>query len=189
MRPAVFLDRDGTINEDVGYLDSLERLTLFPYSIDAVRLLNGAGFCVVVVTNQRGVATGLISETFLHMVHDVLSERFRRGGARIERFYHCPHDPHAPIEQYRRDCMCRKPKPGLALQAADDLGIDLTRSYVVGDKWSDVALARNVGATGVLVQTGYGTTQAKRLDRPRDAIVTADLMAATVRILELGTSE
>jgi len=168
VRPAVFLDRDGTINEDVGYLDSLERLTLFPYSIDAVRLLNGAGFCVV---------------------HDVLSERFRRGGARIERFYHCPHDPHAPIEQYRRDCMCRKPKPGLVLQAADDLGIDLTRSYVVGDKWSDVALARNVGATGVLVQTGYGTTQAKRLDRPRDAIVTADLMAATVRILELGTSE
>ena len=85
--------------------------------------------------------------------------------------------------------MCRKPKPGLVLQAADDLGIDLTRSYVVGDRWSDVALARNVGATGVLVQTGYGTTQAKRLDRPRDAIVTADLMAATVRILELGTSE
>ena len=189
MRPAVFLDRDGTINEDVGYLDSLERLTLFPYSIDAVRLLNQAGFCAVVVTNQRGVATGLISETFLQMVHDVLSERFRRGGARIERFYYCPHDPHAPIEQYRRDCMCRKPKPGLVLQAADDLGIDLTRSYVVGDKWSAVALARNVGATGVLVQTGYGTTQAKRLDRPRDAIVTAALMAATVRILERGTSE
>ena len=78
MRPAVFLDRDGTINEDVGYLDRVERLTLFPYSIDAVRLLNSAGFCVVVVTNQRGVATGLISETFLHTVHDVLSERFRR---------------------------------------------------------------------------------------------------------------
>ena len=189
MRPAVFLDRDGTINEDVGYLDRLERLTLFPYAIDAVRLLNGAGFCVVVVTNQRGVATGLISETFLHTVHDVLSERFHRGGARIERFYHCPHDPHAPIEQYRRDCTCRKPKPGLALQAADDLGIDLTRSFVVGDKWSDVALARNVGATGILVRTGYGATQAARPDRPGDAIVTADLMAATVRILDRGTSE
>ncbi len=189
MRPAVFLDRDGTINEDVGYLDRLERLTLFPFSIAAVRLLNRAGFPVVVVTNQRGVATGLISETFLHTVHDVLSERFRRGGAHIERFYHCPHDPHAPIEQYRRDCTCRKPKPGLVLQAADDLGIDLTRSFVVGDKWSDVALARSVGATGILVQTGYGATQAERPDRPRDAIVVADLMAATVRILERGTSE
>ena len=183
MRQAVFLDRDGTINEDVGYLDRLERLTLFPWSIDAVRLLNGAGFCVVVVTNQRGVATGLISETFLHTVHGVLGKTFRSGGACIERFYYCPHDPHAPIEQYRRDCACRKPKPGLVLKAADDLGIDLTRSYVVGDKWSDVALAGNVGATGILVQTGYGATEAQRPDRPRDALVTADLMAATVRIL------
>ena len=184
MRPAVFLDRDGTINEDVGYLDRLERLTLFPWSIDAVRLLNSAGFCVVVVTNQRGVATGFISETFVYTVHDVLTERFRTGGARIERFYHCPHDPHAPIEQYRRDCTCRKPRPGLVLQAVDDLELDPTRSFVVGDKWSDVAVARSIGATGILVQTGYGASQAKRPDRPRDAIVTADLMAATVKILE-----
>ena len=189
MRPAVFLDRDGTINEDVGYLDSLERLTLFPYSIDAVRLLNGAGFCVVVVTNQGGVAAGLVDETFVHDVHEVLRRRFEAGGATIERFYHCPHDPHAVVEAYRRECDCRKPKPGMIRQAEVDLGLDPTRSYVVGDKWSDVALARSVGATGILVQTGYGTTQAKRLDRPRDAIVTADLMAATVRILELGTSE
>ena len=184
MRPAVFLDRDGTINEDVGYLDRLERLTLFPWSIDAVRLLNSAGFCVVVVTNQRGVATGFISETFVYTVHDLLTERFRRGGARIERFYHCPHDPHAPIEQYRRDCTCRKPRPGLVLQAVDDLELDPTRSFVVGDKWSDVAVARSIGATGILVQTGYGASQAKRPDRPRDAIVTTDLMAATVKILE-----
>ena len=189
MRPAVFLDRDGTINEDVGYLDRVERLTLFPYSIDAVRLLNGAGFCVVVVTNQRGVATGLIDEAFLNTVHDVMTERFRRGGACIERFYYCPHDPQAPIEQYRRDCTCRKPKPGLVLRAADDLGIDLTRSFVVGDKLSDVAVARSVGATGILVQTGYGATQAERADCPRSAVVTADLMAATVRMIECGTSE
>ncbi len=184
MRPAVFLDRDGTINEDVGYLDRLERLTLFPWSIDAVRLLNNAGFCVVVVTNQRGVATGFISETFVHSVHDVLTERFRRGGARIERFYHCPHDPHAPIEQYRQDCTCRKPQPGLVLQAVNDLELDPTRSFVVGDKWSDVAVAHRVGATGILVRTGYGASQAERSDRPPDAIVTADLMAATVWILE-----
>ena len=184
MRPAVFLDRDGTINEDVGYLDRLERLTLFPWSIDAVRLLNSAGFCVVVVTNQRGVATGFMSETFVHSLHDVLTERFRKGGARIERFYLCPHDPHAVIAQYRRDCTCRKPQPGLVLQAVADLGLDPGRSFVVGDKWSDVAVADSIGATGILVQTGYGASQAERSDRPRDAIVTADLMAATVRILE-----
>ena len=184
MRPAVFLDRDGTINEDVGYLDRLERLTLFPWSIDAVRLLNRAGFCVVVVTNQRGVATGFISETFVHSVHDVLTERFRRGGARIERFYHCPHDPHAAIEQYRQDCACRKPQPGMVLQAVNDLELDPTRSFVIGDKWSDVAVAQSVGATGILVRTGYGASQAERSARPPDAIVTADLMAATVRILE-----
>ena len=144
---------------------------------------------MVGVTNQGGGAAGLGDETFVHDVHEVLRRRFEAGGATIERFYHCPHDPHAVVEAYRRECACRKPKPGMIRQAAVDLGLDPTRSYVVGDKWSDVALARSVGATGVLVQTGYGTTQAKRLDRPRDAIVTADLMAATVRILELGTSE
>jgi histidinol-phosphate phosphatase family protein len=138
------------------------------------------------VTNQGGVATGFISERFVYAVHDVLTERFRRGGARIERFYHCPHDPHASIEQYRRDCICRKPRPGLVLQAVDDLGLDPTRSFVVGDKWSDVAVADSIGATGILVKTGYGASQAERSKRPRDVIVTADLMAATVRILEQG---
>ena len=95
----------------------------------------------------------VLTETFLHTVHDVLSERFRRGGAHIERFYYCPHDPHAPVEQYRRDCTCRKPQPGMVLQAADDLGIDLTRSFVVGDKWSDVQLAKNAGCHGLRLWT------------------------------------
>ena len=180
----MFLDRDGTINEDVGHLDRLERLTLFPFSIDAVRLLNRAGFPVVVVTNQGGVAAGLVDEGFVHAVHEVLGRRFEDGGATIERFYYCPHDPNAVVEAYRRDCDCRKPEPGMVRQAAVDLGLDPTRSYVVGDKWSDIALARNVGATGILVRTGYGVTQAARPGRPEDAIVVADLMAATVHILE-----
>jgi len=179
----VFLDRDGTLNEDVGFLDRVGRLTLFPWSIDAVRLLNSAGFCVVVLTNQRGVATGVIAEDFLHTLHGVFDERFRAGGARIERFYYCPHDAAAPLEAYRRECECRKPKPGMALQAADELDIDLARSFVVGDRWSDVAVAGHVGATGILVRTGYGVTQAEHADRPADAIVVDDLMAATVHIL------
>jgi len=184
VRPAVFLDRDGTINEDVGHVDRLERLTLFPASIDAVRLLNQAGWPVVVVTNQAGVAAGLVDEAFVHEVHDVLRGQFADGGATIERFYYCPHDPHAVVDTYRRDCDCRKPAPGMIYHAAADLGLDPTRSYVVGDKWSDVALARHVGATGILVRTGYGVTQAARPDCPADAVVVADLMAATVRILE-----
>jgi D-glycero-D-manno-heptose 1,7-bisphosphate phosphatase len=183
VRPAVFLDRDGTINEDVGHLDRLDRLTLFPYAIDAVRLLNRAGFTVVVVTNQGGVAAGLVGESFVLEVHEVLRRRFEAGGATIERFYHCPHDPDAVIEAYRRPCDCRKPAPGMIHRAAIDLALDLRRSYVIGDKLSDVRLATAVGATGILVRTGYGVTQAAREDAAVDGIVVRDLMAATVLIV------
>ena len=187
MRPAVFLDRDGTLNEGVGHLDRFDRLTLFPFAIDAVRLLNQAGFPVVVLTNQGGVASGLVTESFVLTLHDELRARFEDGGAVIERFYHCPHDPQAVVEVYRRECDCRKPLPGMLRRAAADLGLDPTRSYVVGDKWSDIALARHVGATGILVRTGYGVTQEARPDRPSDSLVVEDLMAATVRILRSST--
>lgn len=187
MRPAVFLDRDGTLNEDVGHLDRFDRLMLFPFAIDAVRLLNQAGFPVVVLTNQGGVASGLVAESFVLTLHDELQARFEDGGAVIERFYHCPHDPQAVVEVYRRKCDCRKPLPGMLRRAAADLDLDPTRSYVVGDKWSDIALARHVGATGILVRTGYGVSQEARPDRPSDSLVVEDLMAATVRILRSST--
>lgn len=187
MRPAVFLDRDGTLNEDVGYLDRFDRLTLFPFAIDAVRLLNQAGFPVVVLTNQGGVASGLVAESFVLTLHEALRTRFEAGGAAIEQFYHCPHDPQAVVEVYRRRCDCRKPLPGMLRRAVTDLDLDPTRSYVVGDKWSDIALARHVGATGILVRTGYGVSQEARPDRPSDSLVVEDLMAATVRILRSST--
>ncbi len=183
MRPAVFLDRDGTLNEDVGHLDRLDRLTLFPFAIDAVRLLNRAGFPVVVITNQSGVAAGLVEESFVVELHDLLTRRFQAGGATIERFYHCPHDPQAAVEAYRRECGCRKPLAGMLRQAAADLDLDPSRSYVIGDKWSDVGVARNAGATGILVRTGYGVTQEARRGRQTEMVVD-HLMAATVRILE-----
>ena len=187
MRPAVFLDRDGTLNEDVGHLDRFDRLALFPFAIDAVRLLNQAGFPVVVLTNQGGVASGLVAESFVLNLHDVLRARFEAGGAVIERFYHCPHDPQAVVEVYRRGCDCRKPLPGMLRRAAADLDLAPTRSYVVGDKWSDIALASHVGATGILVRTGYGVTQEAHPDRPSDSLVVEDLMAATVKILGSST--
>ena len=159
MRPAIFLDRDGTLNEDVGHLDRLERLTLFPWSLDAVRLLRRAGYAVVVVTNQGGVARGFVAESFVDEVRRVIGRRLAAIGERLDGHYHCPHEPDAPVAAYRRECDCRKPRPGMVRRAARELGLDLPRSVVVGDKWSDVALARAAGTRAVLVRTGYGRSQ------------------------------
>jgi D-glycero-D-manno-heptose 1,7-bisphosphate phosphatase len=156
MRPAAFLDRDGTILEEAGYLDRLERLAFFPYAIDAIRLLNRAGFAVVVITNQSGVGRGLYEESFVHRVHKVMDERIGAGGGRIDGYYYCPHHPNAEIEKYRRDCECRKPGSGMLRQAASELGLDLSQSFTVGDKWSDVRAGVAAGTRSVLVRTGYG---------------------------------
>lgn len=184
MRPAIFLDRDGTLNEDVGYLDRLERLTLFPWSVDAVRLLRRAGYAVVVVTNQGGVARGFVAESFVDEVRRVIDRRLAAVGERLDGHYYCPHEPQAPVAAYRRECECRKPRPGLVHRAARDLDLDLGRSVVVGDKWSDVGLARAAGARGILVRTGYGRgqEQAPPADLRPDA-VTDTLMEAASWIL------
>ena len=156
MKRAVLLDRDGTLIEEAGYLDRLERLVFFPYSVDAVRLLNQAGFVVVVVTNQSGVARGIVEETFVREAHEHITARLAGGGARVDGYYYCPHHPEAVRPEYRRTCDCRKPAPGLLHRAAKDLDIDLTRSFAVGDRWQDVEAGAAVGARGVVVRTGYG---------------------------------
>jgi D-glycero-D-manno-heptose 1,7-bisphosphate phosphatase len=156
MRPAVFLDRDGTLIEEVGYLDAMERIVLFPWTIEALRLLRRLGYALVVVTNQAGVARGFYDEAFVHSVHEHLGKRFAAAGAPVDRFYYCPHHPDATVAEYRASCECRKPNIGLAERAVRELGVDLPRSYVVGDRWLDVRLANNVGARGILVKTGYG---------------------------------
>ena len=156
MTRAVFLDRDGTLVEEAGYLDRLDRLVFFPYSVDAVRVLNRAGFTVVVVTNQAGIARGIVREAFVAEAHQAISERLEAGGARIDAYYYCPHYPTGVVEAYRQECDCRKPQPGLLRRAAADLQIDLARSFVVGDRWHDIAAGQAVGARGVLVRTGLG---------------------------------
>jgi D-glycero-D-manno-heptose 1,7-bisphosphate phosphatase len=161
-RKAVFLDRDGTMIEDVGYLDRLERLKLFPYTIDAVRLLNAAGYKVVVVTSQNGVANGILTEDFLAESHAHLSALFEAAGARVEGYYYCPHSPHAVVERYRTDCDCRKPKPGMILTAAREHGIDVSQSIVIGDRWRDIEMGLAAGTRAMLVETGYGRTEAGR---------------------------
>ena len=158
--PAVFLDRDGTLIEDVGYVDRLERLRLYPWSLEAVRLLRRAGYAVVVVTNQPGVARGMVEEQVVHDAFAFVQGQLAQVGEKLDGHYYCPHLPDAPLEAYRRRCSCHKPQPGMLHQAAADLGLALERSVVIGDRWTDVRVARSVGARGILVKTGYGASQA-----------------------------
>lgn len=160
LHPAIFLDRDGTMNEDVGYLDRLERLSLFPYTIDAIRLLNRAGYKVVVVTSQAGIAHGSLTEDFLADLHGVIAQRVADAGGRVDAFYYCPHHPQAVVERYRTDCECKKPKPGMILDAARDLSLDLAKSFTVGDRWRDVEMGVTAGTKAIIVETGYGKTEA-----------------------------
>jgi histidinol-phosphate phosphatase family protein len=154
--PAVFLDRDGTINEEVGYLDHTDKLVLIPAAFEAVRLINESGMKAVVVTNQAGVAKGLFTEDFVRATNDRIQDLLLKQGARIDRFYYCPHHPTDGVDPYRKLCDCRKPEPGLLKQAAKDLGIDLARSYMIGDRYRDIETAHRAGAKGALVMTGYG---------------------------------
>jgi D-glycero-D-manno-heptose 1,7-bisphosphate phosphatase len=155
-RPAVFIDRDGTLTEEVGYVNHPSRLQLLPRAAQAIRRLNAAGVAAVVVTNQAGIARGYFSESVLHAVHDTLRAQLAGAGARLDGLYACVHHPSEGEPPYRADCECRKPRPGLLQRAARDLGLDLARSTMVGDKASDLVPARAVGADAVLVLTGYG---------------------------------
>ncbi len=160
MHPAVFLDRDGTINEQMGYVNHVSRFRMFPTSPPAIRRLNRAGFKVVVVTNQSGAARGYFPPALLEEVHLVMREMLAEMGAHLDGLYMCTHAPDA-------GCDCRKPKPGLVLQAARELDLDLSRSYVVGDRWLDLELAANAGTSGILVLTGYGLGELENYQGPR----------------------
>jgi D-glycero-D-manno-heptose 1,7-bisphosphate phosphatase len=170
--------------EDVGYLDRLQRLKLFPYTVDSIRLLNRAGFKIVVVTSQAGIANGVITEAFVNEAHEEITRRVAAGGGRIDAYYYCPHSTTAVVAEYRTDCDCRKPKPGMIHSAERDLSLDISRSFVVGDRWRDIEMGQATAATGILVETGYGLTEAAR--RPphvRPVTVVANLIEATTWIL------
>jgi D-glycero-D-manno-heptose 1,7-bisphosphate phosphatase len=155
-RPAVFIDRDGTISEEVGYVNHVSRYRVFPFAAEAVRALNEAGRLAVLVTNQAGVARGYFKEEMVGAVHGVLAAELGRGGARLDAVYYCPHHPSVGEPPYRLDCDCRKPRPGLIRRAAAELGVDLARSWMVGDRYSDTELARNASVRAAFVLTGYG---------------------------------
>jgi D-glycero-D-manno-heptose 1,7-bisphosphate phosphatase len=155
-RPALFLDRDGTLVEERGYLDHLDLLHVYPWTADALRLARRAGFATVVVTNQSAIGRGIIDEAFLHRVHRELDARLAPSGAAIDAYYYCPHCVDATIERYRQACRCRKPGPALVERACRELDLDPARSFTVGDRWSDVACGRAAGTRAVLVRTGHG---------------------------------
>jgi D-glycero-D-manno-heptose 1,7-bisphosphate phosphatase len=179
-RPAVFLDRDGVLIEDAGYLDTIDRVVFFPWTVDAVRALNRAGLPVVVVTNQSGVARGFFPEPFVDDVHRLMSKRFEAGGAHVDAYYYCPHHPDGAVAQYSQRCDCRKPASGLVDRSARDLNLDPARSFVVGDTWSDMELAKAVGARGILVRTGHGAVAASSPRPGVAAEIVVDNLAAAV---------
>ncbi len=152
----VFLDRDGTVTEEAGYVNHVSRLHLIPGAAEGIRLLNDAGVPVILATNQAGVARGYFDENLVKAVLERLGSMLGALGARLDAVYYCPHHPTAGEPPYRADCDCRKPKPGMLLRGAREFGLDLSRSYVIGDKISDVYFAGAAGAKGLLVTTGYG---------------------------------
>ena len=156
MKKAVFIDRDGTISEEVGYINHASRFKLFPYSADAIRRLNENGWLAIITTNQAGVARGYFNEDLIHAVHERLRAGLAAGGAQLDGIYYCAHHPSLGEPPYRVDCDCRKPKPGLISRAAHDLDIDLGESWMVGDRYSDIEVARNAGVKSAFVLSGYG---------------------------------
>lgn len=156
MNRAVFIDRDGTISEEVGYINHPSRFRLYPYSASAIKLLNNNGWLAVVITNQAGVARGYFSEDLITKVHEKMEEELKEQNARLDAIFYCAHHPTVGEPPYRTDCDCRKPKPGLITRAAAELNIDFGQSWMIGDRYSDIELARNAGIRSAFVLSGYG---------------------------------
>lgn len=184
-RPAVFLDRDGTLITELDYLADPDALELVPGAGEALALLGRAGFARVVVTNQSGIARGLFDHATLERVHARLRAALARDGGELELVRVCPHHPELGAPPWRRVCACRKPEPGLILEAARELELDLARSWVVGDAWRDLEAGRRAGVSGrVLVLTGKGrATRAELSAEELDGVLVASDVGAAARLI------
>lgn len=183
LRPAVFLDRDGTIVEDVDYLTDPDQLRLIPGAAAAIHLLNKRGLAVIVVTNQSAVARGMLTEEVLAGVHRRLSEMLASEGAHLDAIYHCPHLSPGGIAPYDRDCDCRKPAPGMLRQAAREHGIDLAASTMIGDSLRDLQAGAAAGCkTRILVRTGHGIAE-EAAAVTQASFVADDLVKAVAELL------
>jgi len=178
-RRAVFLDRDGTICEETGYLNHISRFRLYPFAAAAIGRLNEAGLPVIVITNQSGVARGFFPEELIHRVHEKMIAELAAASARVDGIYYCPH-------RDEDNCGCRKPRPGMLERAAREHGLALAGSFLVSDRYDDLEMGQSVGGRGILVLTGYGRGEYEwnRARWPRlPEFVAEDLSAATEIIL------
>lgn len=185
LRPAVFVDRDGTLTREGEWIRNPEALELVPGAGEAVRALHQGGFLVVLYSNQSAVARGMIDERELARIHAGLQALLAQDGDRLDALYSCPHHPTEGVGRYRRVCECRKPKPGLILRARAELGLDLARSWCIGDMERDLAAGAAAGVRGILVATGKGATERARMlteGRAPDVYV-ADITAAARHVL------
>jgi D-glycero-D-manno-heptose 1,7-bisphosphate phosphatase len=191
MKRAVFIDRDGTISEEVGYINHPSRFRVFPYTAAAIKHLKEHDWLAIVVTNQAGVARGYFTEAMIKTVHSEMNRVIEQQGARLDAVYYCAHHPSVGDPPYRFDCDCRKPKPGLIMQAVKDFDIDLSASWMVGDRYSDVELAKNAGVHSMFVLSGYGRGEWEH-QRPnwkeQPEQVAEDLLAAVQIIVGNGNS-
>ncbi|HEX9024805.1 MAG TPA: D-glycero-beta-D-manno-heptose 1,7-bisphosphate 7-phosphatase, partial [Geobacteraceae bacterium] len=178
----VFLDRDGTINVEREFLHRPDEFLFIPGAPQAIRLFNDAGFRVIVVTNQSGIARGYYGATAVHELHRYVDGELERFGATIDAYYFCPHHPEFSADAEGRPCRCRKPGAGMLLEAAADFSLDLAASYIIGDKIVDIQAGLNAGCRPILVRTGYGAAEAALL--PQGIAVFADLLCAARAIVE-----
>jgi len=160
-KPTVFLDRDGVLTEEKGYIVSKERLRVFPYSSECIRQIHRKGYYAIVVTNQSGVARGLLTENKLREMNEYLIDE-----TGVDDVFYCPHHPDGKIELYRKCCRCRKPGIGMFETACQKYDIDLDRSYMVGDRASDIMAGENAGIKTVLLESGYGTARLEEDIKP-----------------------
>jgi D-glycero-D-manno-heptose 1,7-bisphosphate phosphatase len=153
-KKAVFLDRDGTINVERGFVHRIEDFEFVDGAAELIGRLNREGYLVVVVTNQSGVARGLYTEEDVKVLHRYIDRELAKSEAHIDRFYYCPHHPEAPLSNYRKNCACRKPKPGLLLQAIAELDIDPEVSYMIGDRARDICAGKRAGIESLQIGEG-----------------------------------
>ena len=190
MKPAVFIDRDGTILDELGYVVPGSEIKIYPFSAPAIVKLTEAGFPVVVITNQGGIALGMYDHAFVDQTHADLADALAKDGATIAAWYYCPHHPEGKVAEFTQVCACRKPGTAMLEAAARAHDLDLQKSWVVGDQWRDIELARRAGARGILVRTGYGAgleaDWPKGVERP--PVVCEDLLAAADHIIETTTA-
>ena len=176
---AVFLDRDGTIIEDSGYISSPDQIKFIPGSIEAIKQLNQAGYKVIIISNQAGIARGLLTEDMLQTIDKIIHRQILSGGGHIDASYYCPHHPEHGVYPYKQVCECRKPHPGLIKRAVRDQALELAGSFMVGDKSSDVETGKRAGVKTVFVRTGHGREDETKLKEKPDH--RADNLAEAVR--------